>query len=152
MPKKYVVQLKSGEREQLLELIQKGQSAAHSITHAHILLKADCGENRPSWTDNAIAEAFEVSIATIERVRRDYAQQGLDTALKRKTAMRHRARRLDGVGEAHLIALACSEPPPGHARWAMRLLAGRMVELEYVAELSHETVRRTLKKTNSSPG
>lgn len=152
MPKKYMVQLKSGERDQLLELIQKGQSAAHTITHAHILLKADSGAERPSWTDAAIENAFEVSIATIERVRRTYVQQGLAAALKRKVAPRHRARRLDGVGEAHLIALACSEPPTGHDHWAMRLLAERMVALEYVAELSHETVRRTLKKTNSSPG
>lgn len=152
MPKKYIVQLKSGEREQLLELIQKGQSAAHTITHAHILLKADYGADRPSWTDAAIGEAFEASIATIERVRRDYIRKGLDAALKRKPATRHRARRLDGVGEAHLIALACSEPPTGHDHWTLRLLSARMVALEYVAALSHETVRRTLKKTNSSRG
>lgn len=152
MPKKYIVQLKAGEREQLLELVQKGRSAAHSITHAHILLKADYGTDRPSWTDITIADGFDVSTATIERVRRDYVRNGLDATLKRKVATRQRARRLDGVGEAHLIALVCSKPPSGHAGWTMRLLAGRMVELEYVTALSYETVRRTLKKTNSSPG
>ncbi len=152
MPKKYVVQLKPGEREQLLELIHTGQNAAQAITHAHILLKADDGEARPSWTDAAIQNAFDVSIATIERVRRTYVRQGVDAALKRKEATRQRARRLDGVGEAHLIALACRESPTGHGHWTMRLLAQRMVQLEYVAELSHETVRRTLKKMNSSRG
>jgi hypothetical protein len=152
MPKQHVVELKPGEREHLLHLVQKGEATAQAIRNAHILLKADSGADRPKWTDQAIHDAFEVSIATIERVRRTYAQQGLGAALKRKESTRPRARRLDGVGEAHLIALACSEPPAGHDHWALRLLAERMVQLEYVSELSHETVRRTLKKTNSSRG
>jgi hypothetical protein len=152
MLKKYVVRLKPEEREHLLELTQNGQAAAKTLAHARILLKADCAKDHVGWTDEAIREALDVSVAMIERVRCTYVRQGLDTAIKRRSRTRQRARRLDGVQEAHLIALACSEPPTGHEHWALRLLADKMVALEYVEELSHETVRRTLKKTNSSPG
>jgi transposase len=152
MPKKYIVQLKSEERQQLLELTQKGQAAAPTITHARILLRADCAEERPGWTDETIAEALDTSVATVERVRKVYVQQGLKLALERKERVRHRSRRLNGTQEAHLIALACSEPPTGHARWTMRLLAGKMIELERLDTLSPDTVHRTLKKMNSSRG
>jgi transposase len=96
--------------------------------------------------------AFEISVATVERVRQTYVRHGLEAALKRRARSQERTRRLDGKQEAHLIALACSEPPTRHERWTLRLLADRMLKLEYVEELSHETVRRPLKKTNASRG
>lgn len=149
MPKKYKVALKRAERKHLEQLIRKGKTSTQTVTHARILLKAD---RRNGWTDETIHQAFDVSIATIERVRRLYVQQGLDAAVKRKKLSRPRGRRLDGTQEAHLIALACSQPPTGHEHWTMRLLAEKMVTLEYVEEVSYETVRRTLKKTNLSRG
>jgi transposase len=152
MPKTHHVTLTKEQREQLLAMISTGTAAAHSLTHARILLKADEGEEGPAWTDEAIAEALETSVPTVERVRARFAQVGLETALRRRIASRPRARKLDGTGEAHLIALACSEPPAGQEHWTLRLLAERMVQLEYVDAISHETVRRTLKKTNSSRG
>ena len=152
MPKKYIVKLKRTERRELHELIQYGKGSAKALTHARILLKADQTRGQPSWTDEAIHAAFDISVATIERVRQTYVRHGLNAAVRRRSRSRERTRRLDGKQEAHLIALACSEPPTGHDHWTLRLLADRMVKLEYVEELSHETVRRTLKKTNSSPG
>jgi transposase len=152
MPKKYIVKLRRDERKQLLTLIQNGKGSAKMLAHAHILLKANCAKGHPGWTDEAISDAFDISVATVERVRQKYVRHGLDAAVKRRVRSRERARRLDGKQEAHLIALACSKPPTGHERWTLRLLADRMVQLEYVDELSHETVRRTLKKTNSSRG
>ncbi len=152
MPKKYVIKLKRDERKQLRELIQNGKSSAKALIHARILLKADQAKGQPGWTDEAISDAFDISVATVERIRQRYVRHGLDAAVKRRSRSRERARQLDGKQEAHLIALACSEPPTGHERWTLRLLAERMVQLEYVDALSHETVRRTLKKTNSSRG
>jgi transposase len=152
MPKKYIVQLKPEERQQLLELTQNGHAAAKTITHARILLRADSAEERAGWSDEAIADALDISITTVERVRKAYVQQGLKPALERKVRLRHRSRRLNGSQEAHLIALACSEPPTGHARWTLRLLAGKLIELESLETLSHDTVQRTLKKMNSSRG
>jgi transposase len=127
------------------------------VLHAHILLKADqrpAGRGvaaGPAWTDARICEAFGVSRATVERVRKRYVEAGLDAALVRKR-LPPRARKLDGHAEAHLIAIACGAPPEGHKRWTLRLLAGRLVELEEVDSVSHETVRKILKKTRSSPG
>lgn len=152
MPKKYVVKLKPDERKHLLKLVRDGTCSAKSLTHARILLKADCAQDQPSWTDEAISDALDVSAATVKRIRQKYVGHGLEAAVKRRSRTRERARRLDGNQEAHLIALACSQPPTGHVRWTLRLLADRMVELAYVDELSHETVRRTLKKTSSNLG
>ena len=132
--------------------MRKGKASTHTLTHARILLKADRSDARKAWTDEAIHAAFDVSIATIERVRRLYVTQGLEKALQRKPPARSRSRRLEGAQAAHLIALACSPVPEGHAHWTMRLLAEKMVTLEYVEELSHETVRRTLKKMNLNRG
>jgi hypothetical protein len=152
MPKKYVVFLRPDERAYLLDLTQNGAAAAKRLTRARILLKADNTPEEGSWSDEAIHAALDVSVATIERVRRTYVTQGMDAVLRRKARSRERGRQLDGVGEAHLIALACSEAPAGHAHWTLRLLAEKMVALEYVEALSHETVRQTLKKMNSSRG
>jgi transposase len=147
--KKYRVHLTNEEREHLEKLVRKGKTHARKLLYARILLKAD--ENGPaSWTDERIADAFEVSVATVARERRRYREEGLEVALLPKKPGRPRRRVLDGRAEAHLIALACSSPPEGRGRWPLRLLADRMVELGYVESLSYETVRRTLKKTNSS--
>jgi transposase len=122
------------------------------LTHARILLKADHGTDGPGCTDEAIAEALDVSEVTVWRVRKRYVMEGLEAALNHRHPKNHRPRRLDGDQEAHLIALACTEPPEGRNRWTLRLLASRMVELEYAERVSYETVRVTLKKTHSSRG
>jgi transposase len=120
--------------------------------HARILLKADASSGGPGWNDDQIAEGLEAGRATVERVRRQFVEEGLEAALERRKPRREYLRKLDGDGEAHLIALACGQAPQGRSRWTLRLLADRMVALEYVDELSYQTVRRTLKKTSLSLG
>jgi transposase len=152
MKKKYIVTLTQEEREELQTMLSKGQAAARKLTHARILLKADAGEGGPAWDDEAIAEGLEVGRATVERVRKQFVEEGFEAALDRRKPRRQYQRKLDGDGEAHLIALACSQAPEGRSRWTLRLLADRMVRLEQVDHLSHETVRQVLKKTNLSLG
>jgi transposase len=148
MNKKYRVRLTDEERNHLEKLVRKGKAHARKLLYARILLKAD--EDGPAWTDERIADALEVSFATVARERRRYCEEGLEVALLPKKPGRPRRRVLDGRAEAYLIALACSDPPGGREHWPLRLLADRMVELGYVGSLSYETVRRTLKKTNLS--
>jgi transposase len=148
MKKKYVVTLTDEERQDLQQVLSRGKAAARKLTHARILLKAD----GPGWKDNRIAEALEVGRATVERVRKQFVEEGLEAALEPRKPRRTYRLKLDGDGEAHLIALACQKPPEGRSRWTLQLLADRMVELEYVDEISYQTVRRTLKKTRSSLG
>lgn len=150
MRKQYIVMLTQAQRHQLDGLISAGSSQARTLAHARMLLKADQGPDGPGWKDSEIAAAVEVSRPTVERVRRRFCQEGLEAALHPRPPRRQYRRKLDGGQEAHLIALACSTPPDGQNRWTLRLLANRMVELEYVDSISHETVRDTLKKTNSS--
>lgn len=150
MYKKYVVRLTENERRELQTLVRSGRAHARKLLYARILLKAD-SDGPDRWTDERIAEAFEVSTATVARERRRFCEEGLEVALMPRKPGRPRRRVLDGRAEAHLIALSCSDPPEGRERWSMRLLADRMVELGHVEALSHETVRRTLKKTLSSP-
>jgi transposase len=151
--KRYKVTLDAEERQGLSDLIAVGKAAARKLTHARILLKADAAEGGPAWPDWQIADALEVSTATVERVRQRFVEQGLDAALDRKRRERPaRELKLDGRAEARLIALACSAPPRGRAGWTMQLLADKLVELEVVDSVSDETVRTTLKKTRSSPG
>jgi transposase len=152
MKKKYVVTLTEEERQMLREMVSRGKSAARKLTHARVLLKADQREGGPSWEDAAIAQGLEVGRATVERVRKRFVEEGLEAVLDRRRSQRQYQHRLDGDGEAHLIALACSEAPEGRSRWTLRLLANRMVALEYVQKLSKDTVHRTLKKTNLSLG
>ena len=129
-------------------MITSGKAAAQKLAHARILLKADAAPDGPGWTDEPIAEAVEVSVATVERVRRRFVEQGLEAALVRKPQDRpSRLPKLDGRAEAHLVALACSKPPGGRDEWTMQLLADRLVELRVVDSISDETVRRTLQKT-----
>jgi transposase len=144
MNKKYIVRLSNAERAQLTELTRKGKAAAYKVRHAHILLKVDAAG--PAWTDARIAESFAVSVNTVLGIRQRFVEQGLEAALNRKPqAHPSRAPRLDGEGEARLIALRCSAPPDGHARWTLRLLADQAVALEIVEAISHETVRQGLK-------
>ena len=146
MPKKYPVHLTPAEREQLETLITHGKAPARSLTHARILLKADQAAGGPAWKNAQIAEALEVSELTVTRVRQRWTEGGVTVATQRKVQERRKAPRLDGAQEAHLIALACTPAPPGYARWSLRLLADRMVELHYAEQVSHETVRQVLKR------
>jgi transposase len=147
--KRYKVTLEPEERQQLLDLIAVGKADARKLTHARILLKADAAEGGPAWPDHRIAEAVEVSTATVERVRQRFVESGPDAALDRKRRERPaREIKLDGRAEARLIALACSPPPEGRAVWTMQLLADKLVELEVVDSISDETVRLALKKTS----
>ncbi len=152
MKKKYIVTLTEPERQMLQALLSRGKAAARKLVHARILLKADAGPGGPAWSDGQIAEALEVGTATVERIRKLFVEVGLTAALERRRPRRQYARALDGDAEAHLIALACQQPPEGRARWTLRLLADHMVQLEYVEQLSYQTVRRTLKKTSLSLG
>jgi transposase len=152
MKKKYIVTLTPEERRMLQEMLSRGKAAARKLMHARILLKADVAAGGPGWNDEAIVEALEVGRATVERVRKEFVEEGLEAALERRRPRRQYRRKLDGDGEAHLVALACQKPPEGRSRWTLKLLADRMVQLEYVDEISYQTVRRTLKKTNSSLG
>ncbi len=150
MKKKYPVVLTETERDELKRLIVAGTAPARKLTHARVLLKADQCPEGPGWSDERIAEAVEVSQPTISRIRKQYVEEGLEAALNRRAPNREYHRKLDGEQEARLIALACSEPPMGQARWSLRLLADKLVELEVVPEVSYQTVGRILKKTNSS--
>ena len=147
MNKRYVVRLTSVEREELQALVSKGTANARKIVHAQILLKVDA--DGPRWTDEQAAEAFNVHTSSVRFVRERFVFEGLQSALDRKKQVRpSRERKLDGAQEAKLLAIACGQPPEGRVRWTLRLLAGRMVELQVVDSLSHETVRQTLKKTS----
>jgi len=152
MKKKYIVTLTQEERQRLQAMLSKGRAAARKLVHARILLKADASARGPNWSDDAIAEGLEVGRATVERVRRRFVEEGLEAALERRKPRREYRRKLDGDGEAHLVALACQQPPEGRSRWTLRLLADRMVRLEYVDAVSKDTVSRVLKKTNLSLG
>jgi len=152
MKKKYIVTLTEVERRMLQEMLSRGKAAARKLMHARILLKADAGPGGPGWGDDAIAEGLEAGRATVERVRKEFVEDGLEAALERRKPCREYQRVLDGDAEAHLVALACQQAPEGRSRWTLRLLADQMVQLEYVEHVSYQTVRRTLKKTRLSLG
>jgi hypothetical protein len=146
MNKKYIVTLTLEERNSLLSLLSLGKGPTRRLTRARILLKADQGFHGPGWSDQQISEALEVSLPTIARVRERFVLEGLEEALKRHPNSNPRTCKVDGQQEAYLIALTCSQPPAGHKRWTMRLLAAQMVDLDYIDTVSHETVRQVLKK------
>jgi len=148
--KKYVVELTEAERERLSKLVSSGTAPARMLNRARVLLKADA-QGPDAWKDGRIAEALDTSVATVGRVRKCFFRQGLEAALERSLPDRVYERSLDGRAEARLIALACSEAPEGRDRWSMRLLADKAVELGIVESVSHETVRKALKKTSSVP-
>ncbi len=156
--RKSPVSLSGEERGRLEDLIARGNAPTRQLTHARILLKADQGggEGAPreaSWADTRIADALEISRSTVSRVRERFVAEGLEAALVHRKPKATKPPKLDGSQEAHLIALACSEPPEGRGRWSLRLLAERFVDLECAKEpISRELVRLTLKKVPSSPG
>jgi transposase len=149
MNTKYLVILNEEQRQHLEKLTSSGKVPARRMKRAQILLKSDVQAN---WSYEQIMDAFDVSAVTIAAVRKAFVEQGLEAALQRKKPDREYEHALDGEGEAHLIALACSEPPTGRKHWSLRLLQDRFVKLGYVDNISYETIRRVLKKTNSTPG
>lgn len=146
MKKKYIIRLTAEERQALEDLVRKGKAAAHRRTHAQILLWSDEGEHGPGLLDSEVADTVGVNERTVSRLRQRCVEEGLDAALERKRRVREKQRVLDGDGEAHLVALMCGEPPPGQSRWTLNLLGERLVELGIVDSISHESVRRVLKK------
>jgi hypothetical protein len=147
MNKKFIVRLSVEERGQLEAIVAKGKAAARKLTRARILLKADCSLLGPAWSDERISDALDLGAIAVHRVRRSFVEGGLEGVLVRRPVPR-RPRLLDGEQEAHLIALACGSPPAGRCRWTLRLLADKLVELGHIGTVSHETIRRTLKKTS----
>lgn len=150
--KHFTVTLTPKQRAELHKLLAAGTAPARKIMHAHILLKADRGLEGPALSDSAVAEAVETSRPTVARVRQRFVEEGLEAALSRRASRRVYQRKLDGVGEAQLVMLACSAPPHGQVRWTLQLLADRLVQLKVVDCISDQTVRRTLKKTPLSHG
>ena len=147
MRKKYIVQLSPKDRERCADLVRSGRAPARTVTHARVLLKADSGPEGPGWTDAAVAEAVEVSTVTVAKIRQRFVSEGLEATLNHyRGPNREYPHKLDGRQEAQLLALAHSKPPEGRTQWSLRLLAGKMVELEYVDSLSAMTVSRTLKR------
>ena len=153
MVKRYIVRLSAEERKALEELLGRARLSAQKRTRAQVLLKADAGAAGPGWVDTRIAEAFDVSVVMVENLRKRFVLEGFEAAIERKKQCRpSRQRILDGEKEARLVALCCGSVPAGRGRWTLRLLADELVRLEVVESISHETVRRVLKKTNCSPG
>ena len=151
MQKRYRVTLTEEERQDLQKMVSVGKAAARKLVRARILLLADQAEG-VAKADSEIGEALNCGRATVERVRKQFVEEGLEAVLQPKPSNRVYERKMDGRTEAHLIALACGGPPAGRARWTLRLLGDQMVGLGHLESLSHETVRRTLKKTNLSLG
>ena len=149
MNTKYLVVLNEEQRQHLEKITSSGRASARQMKRAQILLKSDVQVN---WPYERIMEAFDVSAVTIAKVRKTFVEQGLEVALQRKKPDREYEHALDGEGEAHLIALACSEPPAGRAKWSLRVLQDRFVKLGHADSISYETIRRVLKKTNSNLG
>lgn len=145
----YSITLRQEQREELEQFVKTGKASARAILHAHVMLKADDSSHGPKWSDRQIEAAFGVSYRTILRVRQRFAVSGMKAALHRqKQPPRPAKRKLDGEQEAQVIAVLCQQKPEGREQWTLRLLARRVVELEIVESISHETLRQTLKKTN----
>jgi transposase len=151
--KKYVVTLTKDERDELTALTSKGNHRSQKILNALILLSCDRGDFQKQYSKNEeIARVLNVSMRKIDRVKKRFVEDGYDIVLNGEKGSRVYAKKADGDFEAHLVALSCSEPPEGYARWSLRLLADRVVELNYIDSISHEAIRRILKKTKSNPG
>lgn len=152
MEKRYRVTLTEAERQELQSMVTAGKSAARKLVRARVLLLADQAEGGPAKSDSEIVEALGCGRATVERIRKQFVEEGLEETLQPKPSMRVYERRLDGKAEAHLVAIACGAPPEGRSRWTLRLLGDRLVALGHVDSVAHETVRQTLKKTSLSLG
>jgi len=146
---RYKVTLSEDERRLLEEITTRGKHSSQKMLNALILLGCDEGPfQEQKQTGQQLADVLPVSLRKIDRIKRRFVEEGLEAALEKRKPDRQYEKKVDGDFEAHLVALSCSEPPKGHARWSLRLLADKMVELEYVDSVSHETVRRVLKKTS----
>ncbi len=153
MPKKkYIVSLTCEERQELEQLTKTGKAPVYKVNHARILLKADINQAKGGWTDRQIGESLDMGHATIERVRQRFVEEGMEAALCRRKQQKRRSKIIDGEKEAYQIAIACSKTPTGKSHWTLKMLADKMVELNYVEQVSTETIRQTLKKMNLSLG
>lgn len=152
MAAKYTFDLTEQERSELQSLVHKGKCAARKRLHAQIILLADNGQECAKRPNEEIAQILGIDKSTVGRVCRRFVEEGFEAALQRRKHKNHRPRKLDGAQEARLVMLACGQAPDGRARWTMKLLAERLVELDVVGSISKDTVRRTLKKTKSSRG
>lgn len=152
MEKKYIVDLTKKERKELKILVKTGKNSAKKLLHARILLQSDANTPSKNKTASEIAEALDISSKSVYRVRQRFVEEGLESALNRRKHSRTKPRKLDGEGEAHLVALCCSEPPQGRARWTLSLLSDQLIRLNIVDSISATTVSETLKKTNLSRG
>jgi hypothetical protein len=152
MNRKYKIELTDEERQHLENLTSSGMISARKLTRAHVLLKSDQSSQGANWKYEQICAAYNVTQVTVMKVRKSYVENGLQATLDRKKPDREYVHALEGEAEAHLIALACSEPPKGQTRWSLRLLQDRFIRLGHVDYVSHETIRCALKKMNSNPG
>ena len=149
---KYTIHLTKPEREDLLAIINKGSHTSQTFRTAYILLNCDEGKYSEKVTNEQISKVLKVGMRTIDRVKKRFMEEGIETVLERRPTQREYTTKIDGETEAKLVTLCCSEPPKGYAKWSLRLLADKMVELHYVESISHVTVRSVLKKTNLSLG
>ena len=150
--KKYKVTLTQKEREELLSITKGGTHSSKKVIHSLILLNCDEGEFSEKVNNEDVAKVLKIGSRTIDRLKKKFVEEGFEAALENRPTTRVYKRKADGDVEAHLVALSCSKAPKGFTRWSLRLLADKMIELEYVDDISHETIRRVLKKTNLSPG
>ena len=150
--KKYKITLTQEEREELLSITKGGMHSSKKVIHSLILLNCDEGEFSEKVNNEEVAKVLKIGPRTIDRLKKKFVEEGFEAALENRPTTRVYERKADGDMEAHLVALSCSKAPEGFTRWSLRLLADKMVELEYVDDISYETVRRVLKKTNLSPG
>lgn len=149
---RYTVKLTKGEVEELMSIINKGSHTSQTFRTAYILLNCDEGEYSEKVTNEQISKVLKIGMRTVDRVKKKFIEEGLESTLERRPTSRIYETKTDGDVEAKLVTLCCSEPPKGFAKWSLRLLADKMVELKYVESISHVTVRSVLKKTNLSLG
>lgn len=149
---KYRIALTKNERDEFMSIINRGRHSSQTFRTAYILLNCDEGKYADKITNEQIHQVLKVGMRTIDRVKKKFLEEGFEASLERRPSSRVYERKADGEVEAHLIALSCSNPPTGYGKWSLRLLADKMIELNYVEDISYETVRRILKKTNSNLG
>lgn len=149
---KYKVTLTRQERDELMSITKGGTHTSKKVIHSLILLNCDEGEFSDKVNNDEVSKVLKIGMRTIDRVKKKFVEEGFEAALENSPTTRHYERKADGDVEAHLVALACSKAPEGFTKWSLRLLADKMIELEYVEDISYETVRRVLKKTNCSLG
>ncbi len=149
---RYTIKLTKAEVEELRTIINKGSHTSQTFRVAYILLNCDEGKYSDKVTNEQISKVLKVGMRTIDRVKKKFVEEGFETVLERRPTSRIYEKKSDGDVEARLVTLCCSEPPKGYAKWSLRLLADKMVELQYVESISHVTVRSILKKTNLNPG